>query len=427
MHRAPELDIERRFCSWVQCSLPQDIPVLVALSGGLDSICLLDLCRRFCRTPLAAAHYDHNQRQSSSRDAAFCHQHCQQLGVAYFGARAPGAHSRTSDRARQLRYAFLYRAAASWGGTACAILTAHQAEDRLEGFLLALARNRSLLGNRELPRVLRPLQECTRSELEEYARTRCLNWREDPSNQNPAYSLRNHLRLQILPQLDRIGLQRQRAAEHLSDLEQTLQWAHDQIARIADPDGAALRWDQIAQLPTSLQHQAIRLFCGTAGQRASRQSIAAILACMQDAQGTRNIALPGQVVEIRYGELYRQASQMQKLPETRIDGCGTFELGAKKVRLRFAQPDEPAHSIGIRDSDFPLQLGSRQPGDRIGSRKLKRILIDHRIPRSERDQLVVLRTSDRRIVYVERIGTLTPTPAGAREYHIEILPHHAVD
>lgn len=199
-------------------------PLLVAVSGGADSICLLHLLHQLAphwQLALHVAHLDHALRPESAGDAAFVAEFAQQLGLPLTMARLTPGIVDDDPRgpeaaARSARYAFLRQVAASLGAPVT-IATAHHQDDQAETLLLHLIQGSGLhglagmawVGN--LPdnldpalRLVRPLLAIDRSAIHSYLRAHGLAWREDASNNNLAHP-RNRLRHEILPALAAIN------------------------------------------------------------------------------------------------------------------------------------------------------------------------------------------------------------------------------
>jgi len=200
-------------------------PLLVAVSGGVDSTVLLHVLAEGAGelgAPVAAGHVHHGLRGAGAdADAAFVAERAAALGVAFLcervdpEARRQGRSSRArptlQEAARSLRYAALARLAARWSGEAGlprapALATAHTADDQAETVLLRLLRGCGPEGLAGIPErsadggVVRPLLGAERAEVEAFARARGLPWREDPSNADPRYA-RSRLRARWLPGL----------------------------------------------------------------------------------------------------------------------------------------------------------------------------------------------------------------------------------
>ena len=182
-------------------------PVLVMLSGGRDSVCMLDLAVR-ARGPegVSALHVNYGLREESGEDERHCIELCLRLGVSLDveRPRRPKAAGNLQAWAREERYAAAARRAEASGAT---IVTGHTADDQVETILYRLASSpsrRALLGMRPRDgRLARPLLGTTREEVTAYCEERGLSWREDASNEDADYK-RNLVRRELVPALERI-------------------------------------------------------------------------------------------------------------------------------------------------------------------------------------------------------------------------------
>ena len=179
-------------------------PVVAMLSGGRDSVCMLDLAVR-ARDPeaVAALHVNYGLRDDSDEDERHCAELCERLGVEVTTERPqrPEGPGNLQAWARDCRYAAAARLALPLDAT---IVTGHSADDQVETILYRLASSpsrRALLGMRPQDGSLaRPLLGTTRAEITEYCEERGLRWREDSSNAEQTYA-RNRIRSGLLPEL----------------------------------------------------------------------------------------------------------------------------------------------------------------------------------------------------------------------------------
>ena len=185
--------------------------LLVALSGGADSVALLSLLRAWGGCEIAAAHFDHMIRGAeSARDADFCRGLCAEWNIDYFFERAdvPAEAGRRGEGietvAREMRYDFLRRAKHS--AQADYVVLAHHMDDQAETVLMHLLRGAGvagIAGMRTLSGDLfRPLLNVRKRELVEYLAGKSIPWREDATNSD-ACTPRNALRLKGIPALER--------------------------------------------------------------------------------------------------------------------------------------------------------------------------------------------------------------------------------
>ena len=188
--------------------LDKNRPVLAAVSGGLDSMCLLHFLRGE-GYDVSCAHFNHQLRgEEAARDEDFVRAWCEKEDIPfYLGTGDVRAHARATGKseeeaARDLRYAFLRETAQMLGAQ---IALAHHADDNAETVLLNLVRGtdlRGLCGMRpKQGDIVRPFLEQTREELVIYARAHNIPHVEDHTNADPNAAARNYLRLEILPRL----------------------------------------------------------------------------------------------------------------------------------------------------------------------------------------------------------------------------------
>jgi len=288
--------------------------LLVALSGGPDSVALLDalaLLRRPRGFRLAAAHLDHGLRPGSDTDAAFCRALCERLGVplraggADVRGRAARERGGIEQAARRERYAFLRRVAAQ--EQASAIVVAHTRDDQAETLLLRLLRGAGTtgLGGMRARRgpLLRPLLGVSREEVLAHLRARFLPWLEDPTNADPAHR-RNRVRHELLPYLEsrfnpRVRAVLARAASLLADeAAHVRSEAEELLRRIARHEQGAvvLRRAGLAQAPAAVARVAIRQALRRAGglSRVGAVHVERVLRlARQAAPAGRRLTLPG--------------------------------------------------------------------------------------------------------------------------------------
>jgi tRNA(Ile)-lysidine synthetase-like protein len=192
--------------------VPAGCSILVALSGGADSVALLDVLARLREQRdlrLVAAHLDHALRPGSQRDVVFCRQLCDRLGVPLrthridVAAAARRCGEGLEAAGRRARYGWLRQLRAAEGLER--IATGHHLDDHVETLLMWLFRGAGLTGMRGIAprrgRLLRPLRQFRRDELRAYLRWRGLEHLEDPTNAEPRFA-RNRIRHELLPQLE---------------------------------------------------------------------------------------------------------------------------------------------------------------------------------------------------------------------------------
>ncbi|WP_230483778.1 tRNA lysidine(34) synthetase TilS [Sphingomonas sp. Leaf21] len=245
-------------------------PLLLAVSGGPDSMAMLTLAVAAFPKRIAVATVDHGLRPEAADEVAMVAAHCAALGVPHHGLRPaePIAGASLQSQAREARYALLAERARMIGATT--ILTAHHADDQAETFLMRAARGAGLSGLSGVRArtviagmtVVRPLLEWRRAELRQIVRRAEAPFVDDPANQDPRHD-RTRFR-QLLDGHEWLGVaQMARAAQQLAeadaDLRATVDWLWDQRVQI---EGDNVRI-QAADLPRELGRRLARRAIGT--------------------------------------------------------------------------------------------------------------------------------------------------------------------
>lgn len=168
---------------------------VVAVSGGVDSVVLLDMLAKQKEHQLVVAHFDHGIRDDSARDAEFVGQLATVYGLAYETKREELGDRASEERARERRYAFLRDVAKKHDAM---IVTAHHSDDIIETVAINVSRGTGWRGLAVLDssHIYRPLLSMTKNEIIGYAKANGLAWHEDSTNASDNY-LRNQLRRRL--------------------------------------------------------------------------------------------------------------------------------------------------------------------------------------------------------------------------------------
>ena len=350
--------------------------VLVAVSGGRDSVAMLHLAHRI-GVRVSVAHLDHGTRESSSQDAMFVRDLCERLSVPFHMERVdvPGIAQKRGwsleEAARKLRYDFLTRAARQTD--ARAILTAHTRDDDAETVLMQLlrgtARATGIPPRRE--RILRPLLSTDRSELGAFLIGEHLSWRDDPSNLESQFN-RNWLRLDVLPLLE------SRYPGAIRSLARYAQISRDEDGLLEELAESVPPWASWRAEPVPMQRRLIRRLLEAARVGADADHVEALREALERGSGTVRVSLPGDRTGlVQAGRVYVIGAE----PQPGVDSPAPFR---------------PLEMPGDLDfSAFPsVKLRTWQRGDRIrlsgGTRKLSDVLADRRVPREWREAVPVM-------------------------------------
>jgi tRNA(Ile)-lysidine synthase len=248
--------------------LPTGAPVVVLLSGGRDSVCLLDVAATLAGAPaVCALHVNYGLRVEANEDERHCAALCERLGVELRIERPqrPAAAHNVQAWAREVRYA---AAALIAERRDAAIAAGHTADDQVETILYRLASSpsrRALLGMRPRDgRLVRPLLGVTRAQTTAWCQARGLAWVDDATNAGDAYA-RNRVRNELVPALEAIhpaaAANVLRTAELLRDEAAVLdELVEAQLTRApsANGSGPTIELAKLAALPPALRRLVVQ-------------------------------------------------------------------------------------------------------------------------------------------------------------------------
>jgi tRNA(Ile)-lysidine synthase len=300
--------------------------VLVACSGGPDSVCLLESLhrlRRLLRIRLAVFHFDHGLHPESASHAAYVRRQAGRLRLPFLLRRAdtrPARGESVEAWARYARYAALTQAAGEVEADLAA--TAHTGDDQAETVLLGLVRGGGLEALSGIDpvgsvpplgfRVVRPLLDTSREEVEAFCRALGLRPREDPTNRDPRF-LRNRIRHRVLPEMERrldrgIRATLARTAEHVrADAAYLQALASGWAKELVSVDEAEVRIDAaglsrlVEPLASRVARDALRLASALAGRSEGDVEASHVRAVLDLAAGRpgRAVDLPGRLLAER--------------------------------------------------------------------------------------------------------------------------------
>ncbi|MDD2732756.1 MAG: tRNA lysidine(34) synthetase TilS [Desulfuromonadaceae bacterium] len=398
--------------------------LVVGLSGGADSTALLDLLTRLpgYNLTLVAAHLNHGLRGAESdADEEFCRDLAERYAIAFEGRRldiralAAADRHNLEDAGRRARIAFFDEIRTKYAAAAVAL--AHHADDQAETVLMRLLRGSGMTGlsgmsYRNTRGYVRPLLAITRAEIEKYLRSCGLAWREDSTNSDSAY-LRNRIRHQLLPLLEeynpaiRSGLAA--TAEIIRGDESLLLTLTDTAFAESCRGGEGIITCSVARLrmfDLPLRRRVLRhAFKQLAGTLAGVSQLHVDVLCdtLNSGRPNAQLSLPNGVVAVReYEHLKLMFAGDRKLHtdfEFFITGPGSYPLPCGSsitidaITAETFPTDSSTVHVDLNKTPFPWLVRTFRPGDRItpfgmnGSKKVKDIFIDRKIPPSDRRRI----------------------------------------
>gem|GEM_PF-328723 len=421
------VDVLRRGLRWLP---PAGSPIVVAVSGGADSVALWAGLASLRLWPLHLWHLDHGLRADSPADARFVQELVLRLGgsvhLDQLNTRALAESGEGLEAAgRRLRYAGL-RACAQQVG-ASVVVTAHHRDDQAETVLLNALRGAGPIGLMGIARrrrlgkgvvLVRPLLSCRRSELRQWLTDQAIPWREDPSNADVHFR-RNHLRHQVLPKIIQLFpdavlrlaavAQRQRVRSRDHRRQARTLWQNSFSA------AGVLGLPAILAAPESVRFFVWRRLVRHCQAPLQRRALQDLDALARGGYGRRFHIGPIIFTRQRSGLAWQAAEPADVGADIRMIGSGPWQHGAGTVTLRLdvapatwtpAPCDAWLATAAIQGG---LQLRTPRPGERwqplgcAGERSVVRSLAEHGVPSRQRRVATVL-ADDHGILWIPDVG-----------------------
>ncbi len=411
--------------------------VLVSCSGGVDSMVLLDVMDRLrsaSNFSVAAAHLDHCLRgPEGGLDQGLVAGFCRDRGILFMGGKEDVAKfsndSRLSiqDAARRVRYSFLRESLRKINGNR--IATAHHADDQVETVLMRILRGTGPGGLRGIPIdgdgcYIRPFLWEWKSCIRDYARTMAVPYREDPGNQEIRYH-RNRIRKVLLPALEdynpsvkealfRLSMSIVEQGEVIDDyIDETLKYVgFTNMGSEITLDRTRLLNCHSFVIKEVVKRAIMRL---EAEYSPEGKNLALALDFIREAKSGKRMDLPSKFIIGRdFDEIFitskkgRRESQVNEslMVDVEHGCCGIFHLGGYtwRVMVDHVEKGEIADFKGDRFRQYfdlqdlvpPLRLRRWQHGDYLdpigmkGRKKVSDLLVEGKIPRRKRDNVLIL-------------------------------------
>lgn len=415
--------------------------LLVACSGGVDSMTLLHLLHRAAthlQVTIGAAHIDHMLRGAQSvADGELVRTFCLQHNIPFYsGAVAvPKKVEETNGNVQQIcregRYQFLGEVMEAEDYDL--LVTAHHGEDQLETLLMQLTKGRSLLGmpiQRDFQgkRLIRPLLFAEKEWLYQYADAYHIPFREDPSNQTDDY-MRNRFRHTLIPKflaenesvVHAVGKLTMNAQEDEKYLQKRAKETIEADLEQTDEGYPMMRIESFQRMDSALQRRAIPLLLNYLYDQKhpafyKSEMIEQLLLHLQRDEGNVSIDLPDNFQFIREYHLFlfrkKHGAQLakQNLPK------GQFVNWGESLRLYWDEIEQVSPEVlseaeeitffHIDEKAFPLSVRTRQDGDRMSikglshKKKVSRILIDEKVGRTVRERLPLITTESGEVIAI---------------------------
>jgi tRNA(Ile)-lysidine synthase len=379
--------------------------VVCAVSGGADSVALLFalyLLKEKLQIRLSAAHFNHHLRGAESdQDQAFVEDFCSRYDIPLYkgGAAVETGPKGLEAAARDARYGYLKTLPGR-------IATAHTADDNAETVLMHLIRGTGLKGLGGIApksgKLIRPMLTVTRQDVMAFLQEWNLPHVEDQSNHTDQF-LRNRLRHHVMPLLNR---ENPRLAENVSAMAMQLRQEEHYLSRQVELTD---RVSVLREMDPALRNRALESFLRQQGVKEPQREQIQLLKCLVFSNNpSARGAFPGRVT------IGREYDRLLRLPQQEAPDTAQLTLGSQKlpqwkleIHVSQAQSLEQGKTVFTVQPEGKIVVRSRLPGDRIrlpgGSKTLKKLFIDEKIPAWERPFLPVL-ADEKGVLAVVGIG-----------------------
>lgn len=412
---------------WRQLDLGNQ-PVLVAVSGGVDSMVLLELLQRLpqaVRPTIEVALVDHCLRPESQQELEYVHHYCDEHGLKFHSLVWPQdehPQAGVEEAGRQVRYHFFADIMASTGIKR--LLTAHHGDDQAETILMKLLRGgdlRQLQGIawqrpfQDSKLLVRPLLGFAKEQLYAYAQSINLRYFEDESNQGNDF-LRNRIRHQVVPLLKQ---EEPQFLAHVTAYQQQLtdlvELAQQRVEQLLAEAVTETGYDlAVWRSKTAVQKRAmLRQICSQKTAAVNEHQLTELVQLLENTNRPQaRLNLSGAVVLVKsytFFYLTTPSAPLQVANETLTLSVGRWITLSTTEQIGLFDPQEVQLKSGddvlvVSATQKKLWVRHRQPGDKLlttsGSQKVKKILIDHKVTSSQRAQVWLVGQKSNEVLWV---------------------------
>lgn len=414
--------------------------LLVGFSGGIDSICLLDVLFGLSQEygfKLVAGHLNHNWRgEESLKEELSAKQFCSERNIAFYSEILPKNLPHTEEEARNQRYKFFNKIAVE--AKATAIITGHTLSDQVETVLYRIIKGTGISGLKGIPEVryqennfaiYRPLLEITREENIEYCKENNITPSIDSSNLQEKY-LRNKIRLSLIPELSTYNSGIENAILRLSFISKDSEDLIEEYLRFINPEiyceNNVILTQKFIKLSTALQKRILFDFFIKNNIEHNYEKIEENINFIKENSDLKS----GNTLSLtKNAWLFISSSEIRiinritadKISETiavNLDGETLFNPLNLTLKIKLWEGETPQYFpketekkvyVDLSRIKAPLFLRTRRDGDKIqpfGMKdkiKLKKYLINKGIPEFERDRLLLF-ANDEEILWIVGVG-----------------------
>jgi len=396
-------------------------PIIVALSGGIDSMVLFDIIRKL-NNKLIIAHVNHNKRPESVKEYKYIEKMAKANNIPFEGYSLKKTTDNFHHESRLQRYDFFRAVAQKYNSTKIAV--AHHLDDQVETVLMRIVRGTSFSGYSGIKEIrydrnvsiIRPLMDTKKEDIIAYAKDNNITYFEDSSNGEDIYT-RNRFRNTIIPLLKQenpnLDSKIIQLAEYIDSADEVLDTlTKDFLKEYSMYNNVSLM--DFNKLNKALKIKVIQNMVNIASndtiEVSYEQYKAIIEICLLDHPNQTYSLANGYNFTKEYEVIYIAKEEplipinieVTKEGEYFVDDNKSYVFTSNKITHNYSNYFELCYNKLV----FPLSIRQRKNGDKmtlkIGSKKLKDIFIDQKIPMSQRDRLLVI-ANDHEVLWIPGI------------------------
>ena len=406
--------------------------ILVAFSGGYDSMCLLDICNKL-NLNVTAIHLNHNWRgEESDKEENNCRIFCQEKAIEFYSEKLPTGVPQTETFARMARYDFFEKCATKFNSKI--IFTAHNKNDNAETLLYRIAKGTGIVGLSGIASVrgqyYRPLINTQREEIEEYCNKNLITPNEDSSNNNTKYQ-RNFIRHNILPELKKIN---PNIIDTINTLSEVAKLDNEIIEEYLKTLNNPYKTSNFKNYSFAVKSRLCYNLFLQNGLEYDREKINRVIKFIEenkDSKSGKTLSISDKLWLFVNKDTIETITKTKKNEtEVNIKECGSYELDNIKFNIeeftnkldKFPNDKERIAYANLTDIK-EITLRYRKEGDFIkplgcsGTQKIKKYFNEKKVPKHLKDKLPLL-ASGSEILWIPTLGISDKIKVIDRPTHI---------
>ena len=390
-----------------------DKPIIVAVSGGADSVSLLDVLHKL-GYKLVLAHVNHNKREESKIEQIAMENLAKELNIPFELLDYHYSNSNNfQSEAHFARYDFFKDLCKKYNTNI--IATAHHKDDQIETVLMKLMEGSNLYGyggiaiesKREDYSIVRPLLCVSKDEIYDYCKKNNLVYFEDASNMSNDY-LRNRIRHNVIPILkNECANVLDKIMEYSIQAHEAFDYIRSESINYLESNNNQIDYNTYNSLNIALKKDILALLLEKYNIRKNNEIIEKILTILKDSNGTKIINLENNYSFVKnYNKAYIKENNIVNKESYLMNIEDRIKIGNYVFYFTNSHNNKSANYIKLcyNDLEFPLTIRYRENGDEIdlgfGAKKINRILIDKKVPKDIRDSIPVVLDNRGKILWL---------------------------